>query len=77
MWPMFAFKLGLLTCAFYLAICAIIDLAISLTLRFSKVSFIGLRGWPGFLVLFGSIWLVSFYCAARIFMADFRAQFPH
>ena len=74
---MFVFKLGLLTCVFYLAICAIIDLAISLTLRFCKASFIGLRGWPGFLVLFGSIWLMSFYCAGRIFMAGFRAQFPH
>ena len=77
MWPMFIFKLGLLTCPFYLGICALIDLVIFLLMRFGKVGLIGIRGWSGFLVVFGSIWPVSLYCSVRIFMADFRAQFPH
>ena len=69
-------KFGLLICGFYLAICALIDLAISLAARFHLVGMVGVRGW-GFFIVFGIIWLMSFSAAFGVLAAITRAKFPH
>lgn len=73
---MFFFKMALITCAFYLAIVAFLDLALFLAFYFGRLGMFAIRGWPLF-VLFGIIWLISFWAAGRIEMAQLRAKFPH
>ena len=68
-------KLALLTCAFYLVLCGIIELMILMALRLRWASMIGFQGIGLFLV-FGVVWLVSFYLAVRIEHANFRAKLP-
>ena len=74
---MFFLPIALLTCAFYLAICAILDLAIFVAGYFGWLGMIGAKGWTPFLIFFGSIWLVSFYGSMKLFMAMMRARMPH
>ena len=73
---MMIMKLSLLTCAFYLGICGILELAIFIAIRFRWANMIGAKG-IGMFAVFGTIWLISFYAAARILAASMRASFPH
>lgn len=72
---MVLFKWALLTCLFYLAIVAILNLAIFVAGSRGWVTMIGIRGWPLF-AIFGIIWLISFYSAGLIIMAQIPVR-PH
>jgi len=69
---MILLKLALLTCAFYIAIVALMELAIFLSGDFG----IAAKPW-GWTVLFGIIWLVSFTLAWHIFRAKILSPIFH
>jgi len=55
---------------FYLAICLIIELAIFVAGYYGWFGFLAIKGWLPAFLLFGTIWIIAFYCAARISMAQ-------
>jgi hypothetical protein len=66
---------ALLTCFFFLAICAIADSVILLAMFFRWRGLIGLSGWPLWLAS-GIAWYLSFYCALRVHAAYFQSRLP-
>ncbi len=77
---MFLFPTALLTCLFFLAICAIVDLAIYVaTYVIARFQLFGgfLAFGPLFMwVFFGGVWCLSFYFASRVQHAIWRSRLP-
>jgi hypothetical protein len=72
---MFTLKLALLTCCFYLAGTAAIQLVVFLIarLRGSFIIYATKSGWVG---LFGILWLVSFLASWRVLKAFTGNRLP-
>lgn len=69
-------KLALLTCAFYLTIAVVLEIAF-MVLSAAKGGMMvhgGIRAWG---ILFGVVWLVSFTGAFYIVEASIRAKLAH
>lgn len=65
---MFIIKLALLTCAFYLIICVVLELALFAAGYFGWIGMVMVKGWLPSCLIFGTVWLISFYCAGRLSM---------
>jgi hypothetical protein len=73
---MLIMKLALWTCAFYLLLALLMELALFVFLNWKGDSVGVFFRWWGWATLFGAVWLISFSGAFYIVLSGIRAKLP-
>ena len=68
-------KMALVTCAFYIAIAIVLEVALLLVVYKKGGIFYHLNPW-GWGLVFAVVWLISFALAWRVFMVRLSSTFP-